>query len=231
MARNGHARTNDFCSLVSVAEVAGARSSRRDWTRREGRAPYSITSSLATSSVCGTVRRARWRSEIDPREFSPNLQPIIFTSRTRRHWRRRLPPSAPISSAWPPGRSARPFSANYGDRIGRKAPLIATLLCMGLATFLIAFVPTYASLHPIVVRRSGRLDHRRSLSARQDWLSYSYVAVISRLVHLGPNVQHYVLRLLAGRKPTIIGNLGNGRGNMFRNLPNSRERRIQAALG
>ena len=45
---------------------------------------------------------------------------------------------------------ARPIGAaifgHYGDRIGRKATLIATLLCMGLATFLIAFVPTYASI-------------------------------------------------------------------------------------
>ena len=41
----------------------------------------------------------------------------------------------------------RPIGAaifgHYGDRIGRKATLIATLLCMGIATFLIAFVPTY----------------------------------------------------------------------------------------
>src|ERR1700719_416835 len=35
---------------------------------------------------------------------------------------------------------------HYGDRIGRKATLIATLLCMGIATFLIAFVPTYESI-------------------------------------------------------------------------------------
>ena len=45
---------------------------------------------------------------------------------------------------------ARPVGAaifgHYGDRIGRKATLIATLLCMGLATFAIAFVPTYASI-------------------------------------------------------------------------------------
>jgi MFS family permease len=34
----------------------------------------------------------------------------------------------------------------YGDRIGRKAALIATLLLMGLATFAVAFVPTYASI-------------------------------------------------------------------------------------
>ncbi|MGB7259484.1 MAG: MFS transporter [Pseudolabrys sp.] len=45
---------------------------------------------------------------------------------------------------------ARPIGAaifgHYGDRIGRKATLIATLLCMGIATFLIAFVPTYATI-------------------------------------------------------------------------------------
>jgi metabolite-proton symporter len=44
----------------------------------------------------------------------------------------------------------RPIGAaifgHYGDRIGRKATLIATLLCMGIATFLIAFVPTYESI-------------------------------------------------------------------------------------
>ena len=45
------------------------------------------------------------------------------------------------------GFAARPIGAaifgHYGDRIGRKATLIATLLLMGVATFLIAFVPTY----------------------------------------------------------------------------------------
>jgi MFS family permease len=44
----------------------------------------------------------------------------------------------------------RPIGAaifgHYGDRIGRKATLIATLMLMGIATFLIAFVPTYASI-------------------------------------------------------------------------------------
>ena len=48
------------------------------------------------------------------------------------------------------GFAARPVGAaifgHYGDRIGRKATLIATLLCMGLATFAIAFVPTFASI-------------------------------------------------------------------------------------
>src|SRR6202521_1981899 len=45
---------------------------------------------------------------------------------------------------------ARPVGAaifgHYGDRIGRKAALIATLLLMGIATFLVAFVPPYAQI-------------------------------------------------------------------------------------
>jgi metabolite-proton symporter len=44
----------------------------------------------------------------------------------------------------------RPIGAaifgHYGDRIGRKATLIATLMLMGIATFLVAFVPSYDSI-------------------------------------------------------------------------------------
>src|SRR5215467_1565387 len=43
---------------------------------------------------------------------------------------------------------ARPIGAvifgHYGDRIGRKGALIATLLLTGLATFAVGFVPTYS---------------------------------------------------------------------------------------
>ena len=45
---------------------------------------------------------------------------------------------------------ARPIGAaifgHYGDRIGRKSTLIATLIVMGLATFAVAFVPAYATI-------------------------------------------------------------------------------------
>lgn len=44
----------------------------------------------------------------------------------------------------------RPIGAaifgHYGDRIGRKATLIATLILMGLGTFLVALVPTYSQI-------------------------------------------------------------------------------------
>ncbi len=45
---------------------------------------------------------------------------------------------------------ARPFGGvvfgHFGDRIGRKSMLIFTLVLMGIATFLIAFIPTYDSI-------------------------------------------------------------------------------------
>jgi len=45
---------------------------------------------------------------------------------------------------------SRPIGAaifgHYGDRIGRKSTLIATLMLMGIATFLVALVPTYDSI-------------------------------------------------------------------------------------
>ena len=45
---------------------------------------------------------------------------------------------------------ARPIGAaifgHYGDRIGRKSTLIATLLLMGLATFAVSLVPTYETI-------------------------------------------------------------------------------------
>src|SRR3546814_5916613 len=43
---------------------------------------------------------------------------------------------------------ARPVGAivfcHYGDRIGRKSTLVASLMLMGASTLLIAFLPTYA---------------------------------------------------------------------------------------
>jgi MFS family permease len=48
------------------------------------------------------------------------------------------------------GFASRPIGAaifgHYGDRVGRKAALIATLVLMGVATFLVALVPTYQQI-------------------------------------------------------------------------------------
>jgi metabolite-proton symporter len=51
---------------------------------------------------------------------------------------------------WGVGFLARPIGAaifgHFGDRVGRKSTLIVTLLLMGIATFLVAFVPGYDSI-------------------------------------------------------------------------------------
>ena len=48
------------------------------------------------------------------------------------------------------GFAARPIGAaifgHWGDRLGRKSALIATLMLMGIATFLVGLVPTYESI-------------------------------------------------------------------------------------
>jgi MFS family permease len=64
-----------------------------------------------------------------------------------------FPESDPLTGAlksfaiWGVGFLSRPIGAaifgHYGDRIGRKSTLVATLLLMGVATFLVAFVPGY----------------------------------------------------------------------------------------
>jgi MFS family permease len=67
-----------------------------------------------------------------------------------------FPSSAPLAGVlqafgiYAVGFVARPVGAalfgHYGDRIGRKVTLIATLLLTGLSTFAVGFVPGYASI-------------------------------------------------------------------------------------
>jgi len=65
--------------------------------------------------------------------FFPNSDPLVGTLEA--------------FAVYAVGFVARPVGAaifgHYGDRIGRKATLIATLMLMGVATFLVALVPTY----------------------------------------------------------------------------------------
>jgi metabolite-proton symporter len=71
-----------------------------------------------------------------PKLFFPNSDPLVGT--------------LAAFSTYFIGFLGRPIGAaifgHYGDRIGRKATLISTLLLMGIATFLVAFVPGYDSI-------------------------------------------------------------------------------------
>jgi len=70
------------------------------------------------------------------RLFFPNVDPLIGT----------------LSSfgTFAVGFVARPFGGvifgHYGDRLGRKAMLVYSLLIMGTATFLIGLLPTYGTI-------------------------------------------------------------------------------------
>jgi metabolite-proton symporter len=68
--------------------------------------------------------------------FFPNSDPLVGTLEA--------------FAVYAVGFAARPVGAaifgHYGDRIGRKSTLIATLMLMGTATFLVALVPTYESI-------------------------------------------------------------------------------------
>ena len=68
--------------------------------------------------------------------FFPHSDP--WSARCRRS---RSTPSASLR-----GPIGAAIFGHYGDRIGRKSTLIATLLLMGLATFAVALVPTYESI-------------------------------------------------------------------------------------
>ena len=68
--------------------------------------------------------------------FFPNVEPLIGT--------------LSAFATFAVGFVARPLGGaifgHYGDRIGRKAMLVLTLLMMGIATFLIGLLPTYEAI-------------------------------------------------------------------------------------
>src|SRR5215471_12343932 len=70
------------------------------------------------------------------KEFFPNSDPLVGTLNA--------------FLIYAVGFVARPIGAlifgHYGDRMGRKAALVATLLLMGIATVLCGFVPNYAQI-------------------------------------------------------------------------------------
>ena len=70
------------------------------------------------------------------KEYFPNSDPLVGTLQA--------------FLIYAVGFVARPIGAfifgHYGDRIGRKAALVATLLLMGIATVLVGFIPNYSQI-------------------------------------------------------------------------------------
>lgn len=76
---------------------------------------------------------------------------------------------------------ARPVGAvafgHFGDRVGRKATLVASLMLMGGSTFLIAFLPTYAIAGPLAPALLCGLRFGQGLGLGGEWGGASLLAV------------------------------------------------------
>ena len=76
---------------------------------------------------------------------------------------------------------ARPFGAvlfgHYGDRVGRKSTLVASLLLMGVSTLLIAFLPTYAMAGWIAPLLLCTLRFGQGLGLGGEWGGAALLAV------------------------------------------------------
>ena len=76
---------------------------------------------------------------------------------------------------------ARPVGAiafgHFGDRVGRKSTLVASLMLMGLSTLLIAFLPTYAMAGPIAPALLCLLRFGQGFGLGGEWGGASLLAV------------------------------------------------------
>lgn len=76
---------------------------------------------------------------------------------------------------------ARPLGGlvfgHYGDRLGRKATLVASLMLMGLSTLLIAFLPTYAMIGWVAPVLLCLLRFGQGLGLGGEWGGASLLAV------------------------------------------------------
>ena len=75
---------------------------------------------------------------------------------------------------------ARPIGsllfAHYGDRIGRKATLVGSLLTMGIATFLIAFIPPYAQVGIVAPALLALMRFCQGLGLGGEWSGAALLA-------------------------------------------------------
>jgi len=69
------------------------------------------------------------------------------------------------------------FFGHFGDRIGRKSTLVASLLTMGLSTLLVAFLPTYASAGYIAPLALCLLRFGQGFGLGGEWSGAALLAV------------------------------------------------------
>src|SRR6266853_125413 len=147
-------------STMSVrSDIAGAGGGSSTIARKLGRKPMAATG-IATNVLSETEHSKQLRRAVVASTVGTVIEaydfllyvlvaPLVFAKLY-------FPASDPLVGTlqafgiYAVGFIARPVGAaifgHYGDRIGRKATLIATLLLTGLSTFAVGFVPGYASI-------------------------------------------------------------------------------------
>ena len=105
---------------------------------------------------------------------------------------------------------ARPLGSflfgHFGDRIGRKSTLVATMLTMGLATTLIGFLPSYATAGVLAPLLLAALRFLQGLGLGGEWGGAALIAVenapknrrawFGMFPQLGPPVGFFVATVL-----------------------------------
>ena len=115
---------------TTIVAAGGKRSDSAQTSERSRSRAWSARRSSSTTSTSLALRR-RWCSG----RFLPEIRARNADAQRLSDLRPRLP-RAPVGSF---------LFGHFGDRIGRKSTLVATMLTMGLATTLIGALPSYAS--------------------------------------------------------------------------------------
>ena len=96
---------------------------------------------------------------------------------------------------------------HYGDRIGRKSMLVLTLIIMGVATFGIGLLPTYAQIGPWAPSCWSLLRLAQGFGVGGEWGG----AVLMAVEHAPPGQARLLRKLAAdrraGRTPALDGGL------------------------
>src|SRR5579871_4733170 len=148
--RTTHRSAIDALDLVPIAGAVGGRGSKRAMT----------TTSTTPSALADIEHQAQLRRAVIASTIGTAIEWydfFLYSTATGLVFAKLFfPQSDPLVGTleafaiYAVGFIARPVGAaifgHYGDRIGRKSTLIATLMTMGIATFLVALVPTYDSI-------------------------------------------------------------------------------------
>ena len=128
------------------------------------------------------------------------VRPAVFPER-----RSAASARCPRSATFAVGFVARPLGGiifgHFGDRVGRKSMLIYSLMIMGVATFLIGLLPTYATIGVLGADPAGPVACAQGIGVGGEWGG----AVLMAVEHSPPGRRGLLGKLAAdGRARRIV---------------------------